>query len=188
MLERPEWVNLNGPWEFALDPDAKWSQPEEVDWTATILVPFSPETPASGIGNTGFYRACWYRRTFEPPKLTRNQATDPPLRRRRPQRQGLGERAEMRLSMKAATHRSRADITNLRDRPTVRRRSSSAPTTIRPILSKPRGKQDWQLEPALHLVSANHRHLADRLDGARPGHIHRLRPIHAGGRALGDRL
>src|SRR5688572_16837392 len=73
MLERAEWVNLNGPWEFALDPDARWSIPDEVAWTATILVPFSPETPASGIGNTGFYRSCWYRRIFEPPALTRNQ-------------------------------------------------------------------------------------------------------------------
>jgi hypothetical protein len=32
-------------------------------------VPFAPETPASGIANTGFYRACWYRRTFDPPAL-----------------------------------------------------------------------------------------------------------------------
>ena len=32
----------------------------------TIRVPFSPETSASGIGNTGLHRACWYRRTLEP--------------------------------------------------------------------------------------------------------------------------
>ena len=54
MLERPEWVNLNGPWDFAIDADARWSMPDQVDWNATILVPFAPETPASGIGDTGF--------------------------------------------------------------------------------------------------------------------------------------
>ena len=73
MLERPEWVNLNGPWDFAIDADARWSMPDQVDWKTTILVPFAPETPASGIGNTGFFRAVWYRRTFEPPKLGNNK-------------------------------------------------------------------------------------------------------------------
>ena len=32
MLERPEWVNLNGPWDFAIDADARWSMPDQVDW------------------------------------------------------------------------------------------------------------------------------------------------------------
>jgi len=73
MLERPEWTNLNGPWDFAIDADAVWNTPEEVAWNATILVPFAPETPASGIGNTGFYRAVWYRRTFDAPKLAHNK-------------------------------------------------------------------------------------------------------------------
>jgi hypothetical protein len=68
-LERAEWWSLNGPWDFALDAEASWNQPNQVAWNATITVPFSPETSASGIGDTGFYRACWYRRTFSPPKL-----------------------------------------------------------------------------------------------------------------------
>ena len=29
----------------------------------------TPETPASGIGETGLFRACWYRRRFEAPDL-----------------------------------------------------------------------------------------------------------------------
>ena len=61
-LERAEWFSLDGEWEFALDPEAEWKLPEEPQWDARIRVPFSPETPASGIGDTGFYRACWYRR------------------------------------------------------------------------------------------------------------------------------
>ena len=50
-----------------LDPEAAWKSPEEPDWNARIQVPFSPETPASGIGNSGFFRACWYRRQFDTP-------------------------------------------------------------------------------------------------------------------------
>ncbi len=64
-LRRSDWTSLDGPWQFALDPDAVWTRPDQVEWNATITVPFSPETPASGIGETGFFRACWYRRTFE---------------------------------------------------------------------------------------------------------------------------
>src|SRR5436190_9073335 len=68
-LRRAGWQSLDGQWEFALDPEAEWTRSETVSWTQTIRVPFAPETPASGIGNTSFYRACWYRRTFEPPAL-----------------------------------------------------------------------------------------------------------------------
>jgi beta-galactosidase/beta-glucuronidase len=66
-------MSLNGPWDFSIDPDAVWSLPEQVKWNNTILVPFSPETPASGIGDTGFYCAVWYRRTFEKPALEPKQ-------------------------------------------------------------------------------------------------------------------
>src|SRR5689334_3064342 len=72
-LERAEWISLNGPWDFALDPEAKWGMPGEFSFTDTILVPSSPETPASGIGDTSFYSRCWYRRTFEAPALEPGQ-------------------------------------------------------------------------------------------------------------------
>ena len=72
-LRRLTWTSLNGTWQFALDPDAEWIQPDQVIWNATIEVPFSPETPASGIANTGFYSGCWYRRTFEAPPLPDGQ-------------------------------------------------------------------------------------------------------------------
>ena len=61
-LQRYEWTSLNGPWEFALDRDAQWSRPNEVPFDRVITVPFSPETQASGIADSGFYRAVWYRR------------------------------------------------------------------------------------------------------------------------------
>ena len=65
-LERPQWVSLNGEWKFTFDPEQRFRQPSEVaEWTHTILVPFAPESRASGIGDTGFHRACWYEREFE---------------------------------------------------------------------------------------------------------------------------
>src|SRR4051812_74118 len=64
-LRRANWETLNGTWEFALDPAASFSQPGEVTFGGGILVPFAPETVASGVGDRGFFRACWYRRTVE---------------------------------------------------------------------------------------------------------------------------
>src|ERR671913_14187 len=61
-LQRATWFSLNGRWDFALDPDATWRTPGEVAWSEQIVVPFAPETSASRIGYTGFFRACWYRR------------------------------------------------------------------------------------------------------------------------------
>ncbi len=55
-LRREGWASLDGIWQFELDPEARWTSPGQVVWTATIRVPFAPETPASGIGNTSFYR------------------------------------------------------------------------------------------------------------------------------------
>ncbi len=66
-LRRDTWFSLNGEWEFALDPAGVHCTPAEVEWTSRIQVPFSPETPASGIGDTSFYRTCWYRRELELP-------------------------------------------------------------------------------------------------------------------------
>jgi beta-galactosidase/beta-glucuronidase len=68
-LERSSWICLNGSWDFALDHAAHWRHPNDVRWHARITVPFAPETPASGIGDTSLYHACWYRRTFEAPAL-----------------------------------------------------------------------------------------------------------------------
>ena len=65
LLERNAWRSLNGQWQFALDVDGAWAGPNDVKWEQEITVPFSPETSASGIGFTGFFRACWYRREVE---------------------------------------------------------------------------------------------------------------------------
>ena len=64
-LERKDWHSLNGTWDFAIDPESAWTHPNEVKWAGPIEVPFAPETAASGIGSTAFYKAVWYRRTVD---------------------------------------------------------------------------------------------------------------------------
>src|SRR5690349_17717892 len=68
-LRRQHWWSLNGPWQFELDSEVEYASAEQVPWSRTIIVPFSPETEQSGIADTGLYRACWYRRQFSAPKL-----------------------------------------------------------------------------------------------------------------------
>ncbi len=62
-LVRNDWLSLNGEWDFAFDRIGAWRAPVDVAWTSRIRVPFAPEAPASGISDTSFCRACWYRRT-----------------------------------------------------------------------------------------------------------------------------
>src|SRR4051812_39253827 len=68
-FRRATWVSLNGSWDFAIDKDASWNAPHEVNFDKKIEVPFSPETPRSGIGDQSYYRAVWYRRSFDRPPL-----------------------------------------------------------------------------------------------------------------------
>ena len=62
LLQRP-WRSLDGDWEFALDRERRVDHPTDVDFDASIVVPFAPETPASGITADGYVQRCWYRLT-----------------------------------------------------------------------------------------------------------------------------
>jgi Glycosyl hydrolases family 2, sugar binding domain len=144
-LRRDQWLSLDGQWEFALDPDSRWTRPDAVSWSDSIRVPFAPETPASGIGNTGFYRACWYRRTFEPP--------------------ALGDRERLLLHFGAVDYRATVWVNGARvaeheggytpfSADVTDALTPSGPQQIvlrafdDPLdLTQPRGKQDWLLEP-----------------------------------------
>ena len=64
-LRRDSWQPLNGPWQFAADPDGQWQVPGDVAWSHSIIVPFAPETSASGIGHSGYLKSCWYRRVLD---------------------------------------------------------------------------------------------------------------------------
>ena len=68
-MRRAKWIDLNGAWDFAFDPKAEICRPKDVVWNRTITVPFSPETPASGINDQGLYCVVWYRRSFQRPEL-----------------------------------------------------------------------------------------------------------------------
>lgn len=64
-IVRPDWLNLNGPWEFAVTGvEATWIRKAD----GQILVPFAIEAPLSGVGHPlGRGECLWYRRTFEVP-------------------------------------------------------------------------------------------------------------------------
>ncbi len=65
-------IDLCGEWEFAWDDNdeglaaAWWSSDATFD--QRINVPYPPESPLSGIGDTGYHPVCWYRRTFVDPR------------------------------------------------------------------------------------------------------------------------
>src|SRR5438270_5443505 len=64
-MRRSSWICLNGEWDFAINERADWQVPNDAKFDRKIIVPFSPETKASGVHETGFYSAVWYRRYFE---------------------------------------------------------------------------------------------------------------------------
>nr|WP_245799319.1 sugar-binding domain-containing protein [Virgibacillus siamensis] len=70
-FERKDWINLNGKWDFHFD-DANVGEQEQWykkhTFNREIIVPFTYETKASGIGEEAFHPYVWYRRSFEIPK------------------------------------------------------------------------------------------------------------------------
>jgi beta-galactosidase/beta-glucuronidase len=144
-LKRAEWISLDGEWEFSLDPDAVYKGPDDVPFDQRIRVPFSPETTASGIGFTGFFRSCWYRLTFEAPSLA-------PGDRLLLHFGAVDYSATVWINGHgAATHEGGYTPFTVEINGFL---NSEGPQTIvlcaeddPADLSKPRGKQDWQLEP-----------------------------------------
>ena len=72
---RDDWMNLNGTWQFEMDPgrsgqDRKLYEADAL--SGEIIVPFCPESALSGVCYTDFIPAVWYRRVVEIPadKLT----------------------------------------------------------------------------------------------------------------------
>jgi len=142
-LRRESWSSLNGEWQFAIDATAEWKTPADVSWQATIVVPFAPETAASGIGHTAFLSACWYRRTVTLPAIDD------------------GEQVVLRFGavdyeatvwidgQRVCCHEGgytpfSTDLTAWSGRTVdIVLRAFDDPQD----LAKPRGKQDWQLEP-----------------------------------------
>ncbi|SDE17298.1 glycoside hydrolase family 2 protein [Glycomyces harbinensis] len=62
---RESFLDLSGRWGFAHDDGDRGLAERWFDGRAlpgTIIVPFPPESPASGVGATGFHPVVWYRR------------------------------------------------------------------------------------------------------------------------------
>src|SRR3954467_3078134 len=143
-LQRTPWYSLNGEWEFAIDTDGTWASPSDVDWGERIRVPFAPEAPASGVGRTDYFRACWYRLRVALPDRT-------PAERWVLHFGAVDYSATVWIeSAYAAAHEGgntpfSIDITDWIA-------GSSCEIVVRAEddphdLAKPRGKQDWQLDP-----------------------------------------
>jgi len=71
-LVRDSYLNLNGRWDYAITP-VEAIEPDRFD--GTILVPFSPEAPLSGVDHQLLPdQRLWYRRTFQlPPGFRRDR-------------------------------------------------------------------------------------------------------------------
>ncbi len=148
-LTRPRWIDLGGAWGFAYDDerrglDESWQTCVDV-YTRTIQVPFPPESPASGIGDTGFHPIVWYRRTFHVSSLDTGK-------RLLLHCGAVDYRAHVWVNGHlVATHEGgqtpfSADIT------TALHTGEDQVLVIRaedePLdLTQPRGKQDWQEQP-----------------------------------------
>jgi beta-galactosidase/beta-glucuronidase len=144
-LRRANWLSLNGQWNFTFDDEMSYGVPADVkDWPLTIEVPFAPECERSGIGDTTFHRTCWYSREFDYP---------------------IPEHGKVLLHFGAVDYHSHvwvngvhvakhsggftpfwADITHALDE-SGRQRVVVQVEDFADDLEKPRGKQDWLLEP-----------------------------------------
>jgi beta-galactosidase/beta-glucuronidase len=150
-LRRSEWLSLNGPWRFRFDNEMRFRLPRQIhEWPLTIRVPFAPETKLSGIEDTGFHRCVWYEREFE-------YQADPPNH--------SGARHRVILHFGAVDYQAQVWVN---DQPVVEHEGGHTPfsadithflnsngtqkVTVRVEddphdLEKPRGKQDWRLDP-----------------------------------------
>ncbi|MEB3311890.1 MAG: glycoside hydrolase family 2 TIM barrel-domain containing protein [Snowella sp.] len=143
-LKRTDWQTLNGLWKFAYDDQGECVQPQDVtQWTHRIAVPFAPESVESGINDQGFHSNLWYEREFETPP-------------------GDGR---LLLHFGAVDYRARVWINDIYiaehegghigftlDITHALNDSGTTKVTVwaqddPQDLAKPRGKQDWQLNP-----------------------------------------
>jgi len=148
-LARKHWVDLNGAWGFAYDDEnigleADW-QGDGGEFTRQIIVPFPPESPASGVGDRSYHPVVWYRKTFSRDLVAENKrlilhfgAVD--------YRALVWINGNLVTSHEGGHTPIKAEITNaLRGagEQTVVVRAEDRPDDLAQL----RGKQDWQSRP-----------------------------------------
>lgn len=143
-LQRSNWICLNGPWKFTFDDHGKFARPGDIsEWTSTIEVPFAPESVRSGIGDTAFHPNCWYEREFDLPKtegrvLLHFGAVDYCAR--------VWVNGQFMVEHQGGHTPFSIDITPVLNENGPQRVTVWAKDDPHD-LAKPRGKQDWHLEP-----------------------------------------
>lgn len=71
IMERSDWKNLNGLWDYAIKPVG---QAEPAAYDGKILVPFAVESSLSGVmKRLGSENELWYRQTFTVPSAWRGK-------------------------------------------------------------------------------------------------------------------
>ena len=145
-FRRNVWYCLNGTWDFYIDAESEQVDWTDVPWDRQIVVPFSPETKASGVFHPGFYSAVWYKRSF---RIERVKADE----RWIVHFEAVDYRTTVWVNgAKVCEHEGgytpfSVDITDaLADTDALQEivvRAEDDPAD----LSKPRGKQDWRLQP-----------------------------------------
>ena len=149
---RESFLDLSGTWGFAHDDQdrglaERWSDGRALP--QSITVPFPPESPASGIGATGFHPVVWYRRELTEADLA--AVGHAPGRRLLIHFGAVDYRARVWLDGEAVgAHEGghtpfTVDLTDaLADGPHVLVvRAEDDPHDI----AQPRGKQDWRESP-----------------------------------------
>lgn len=144
-MRRPLWRSLDGVWLFAFDDECRCQEPADVHFERTIVVPFSPESAASGVGDRRFHKVAWYLRRITPEPWEREGrlllhfgAVDYASR--------VWANGQLVATHSGGYTPFTADITEIAHKCEVIDivvRAEDDPHD----LAKPRGKQDWLEEP-----------------------------------------
>ncbi|GAA2106105.1 glycoside hydrolase family 2 TIM barrel-domain containing protein [Microlunatus panaciterrae] len=147
-LARAGWQNLNGTWQFDYDDEDRglaenWHRPEH-ELGGRIVVPFPPESRASGVGDTGFHPVLWYRTELRQDQLATGDRLVLHFG-------AVDYRATVFLNGERALEHEGGMTPFTVDATAYLQGRASLVVTIRveddpQDLSQPRGKQDWRPE------------------------------------------
>jgi beta-galactosidase/beta-glucuronidase len=143
-MRRENWQSLNGQWKFAFDNERKMNRPNDVtNWPHFIQVPYCPESKASGLHDGGFHQRCWYERA-----VTLKKSTNKVLLHFG----AVDYKAQVWVnSHYVGSHEGGHVSFSFDITPYLEDGEEQIITVCADDdphdLAKPRGKQDWQLEP-----------------------------------------